>query len=81
MSGALQPVELVPLILGLGAATGFLGLAIGFWILYIGLGLTAYRPGPDCDRPDRLGVRIQRESRPLILSACTTAAALRKMVR
>lgn len=41
MSGALQPVELVPLILGLGAATGFLGLAIGFWILYIGLGLTA----------------------------------------
>ncbi len=37
--GHFSPWSWWPLVLGLAAATGFLGIAIGFWILYIGLGL------------------------------------------
>ena len=39
--GHFSPWSWWPLVLGLAAATGFLGLAIGFWILYIGMGLAA----------------------------------------
>ncbi|MDQ0734913.1 cytochrome c oxidase subunit 4 [Arthrobacter agilis] len=39
--GHFSPWSWWPLVLGLAAATGFLGIAIGFWILYIGLGLAA----------------------------------------
>lgn len=37
--GHFSPWSWWPLVLGLAAATGFLGIAIGFWILYIGVGL------------------------------------------
>ena len=37
--GHFSPWSWWPLVLGLSAATGFLGMAIGFWILYMGLGL------------------------------------------
>ncbi|TKV26851.1 cytochrome c oxidase subunit 4 [Arthrobacter sp. NamB2] len=37
--GHFSPWSWWPLVLGLSAATGFLGIAIGFWILYIGLGM------------------------------------------
>jgi hypothetical protein len=38
--GHFAPWSWWPLVLGVAAATGFLGLAVGFWILYIGLALT-----------------------------------------
>lgn len=38
--GHFSPWSWWPLVLGLAAATGFLGLAIGFWITYIGVALT-----------------------------------------
>ncbi|MHA7156121.1 cytochrome c oxidase subunit 4 [Arthrobacter sp. TMN-50] len=37
--GHFSPWSWWPLLLGLSAATGFLGLAAGFWILYISLGM------------------------------------------
>ncbi|HET8795249.1 MAG TPA: cytochrome c oxidase subunit 4 [Arthrobacter sp.] len=37
--GHFSPWSWWPLVLGLACATGFLGLAIGFWILYIGAAL------------------------------------------
>ena len=37
--GQFSPWSWWPLVLGLAAATGFLGIAIGFWIIYIGMGL------------------------------------------
>ncbi len=37
--GHFSPWSWWPLVLGLSAATGFLGLAVGFWILYISLGM------------------------------------------
>jgi hypothetical protein len=37
--GHFSPWSWWPLALGLSAATSFLGVAIGFWILYIGMGL------------------------------------------
>lgn len=37
--GHFSPWSWWPLVLGLAAATGFLGIAIGFWIMYIGMGL------------------------------------------
>ncbi|MFJ6002306.1 cytochrome c oxidase subunit 4 [Arthrobacter sp. NPDC092385] len=37
--GHFSPWSWWPLVLGLSAATGFLGIAIGFWIMYIGMGL------------------------------------------
>lgn len=37
--GHFSPWSWWPLVLGLAAATGFLGLAVGFWILFIGAGL------------------------------------------
>ncbi|MBG6190156.1 hypothetical protein IWX64_001092 [Arthrobacter sp. CAN_A212] len=37
--GHFSPWSWWPLVLGLSAATGFLGLAAGFWILYISLGM------------------------------------------
>ncbi|MBG6217722.1 hypothetical protein IWX75_002180 [Arthrobacter sp. CAN_A6] len=37
--GHFSPWSWWPLVLGLASATGFLGLAIGWWILYIGAGL------------------------------------------
>jgi hypothetical protein len=36
--GQFSPWSWWPIALGFSAATGFLGLAIGFWILYIGAG-------------------------------------------
>ncbi|TYC99359.1 cytochrome c oxidase subunit 4 [Arthrobacter echini] len=36
--GHFSPWSWWPLALALAAATGFLGLAVGFWILYIGMG-------------------------------------------
>lgn len=39
--GHFSPWSWWPLVLGLAAATSFLGVAIGFWILYIGMGLAA----------------------------------------
>ena len=38
--GHFAPWSWWPLVLGLAAAVGFLGLAVGFWILYIALVLT-----------------------------------------
>lgn len=38
--GLFAPWSWWPLILSTGAAVGFLGLAVGFWVLYIGAGLT-----------------------------------------
>jgi hypothetical protein len=38
--GHFSPWSWWPLFLGLSAAAGFLGLAAGWWILYIGLGFT-----------------------------------------
>ncbi|WDF31874.1 cytochrome c oxidase subunit 4 [Arthrobacter agilis] len=37
--GHFSPWSWWPLVLGMSAATGFLGIAIGFWILYIGMGM------------------------------------------
>ena len=37
--GFFSPWSWWPLLLGLAAATGFLGMAVGWWILYIGAGL------------------------------------------
>lgn len=37
--GHFSPWSWWPLVLSLAAATGFLGLAVGFWITYIGIGL------------------------------------------
>lgn len=37
--GSFAPWSWWPLALALGAATVFLGMAVGFWIAYIGLGL------------------------------------------
>lgn len=37
--GHFSPWSWWPLVLGLSAATSFLGMAVGFWILYIGMGL------------------------------------------
>ena len=37
--GHFSPWRWWPLVLGLSAATCFAGLAVGFWITYIGLGL------------------------------------------
>ncbi|MHA7277600.1 cytochrome c oxidase subunit 4 [Arthrobacter sp. HLT1-21] len=37
--GHFSPWSWWPLALGMSAATGFLGLAAGFWILYISLGM------------------------------------------
>ena len=37
--GHFSPWSWWPIALGLSAATSFLGIAIGFWILYIGMGL------------------------------------------
>ncbi|MBG6225541.1 4-hydroxybenzoate polyprenyltransferase [Arthrobacter sp. CAN_A2] len=37
--GHFSPWSWWPLVLGLAAATSFAGLAVGFWILYIGMGL------------------------------------------
>lgn len=39
--GHFSPWSWWPLVLGMAAAGGFLGLAIGWWILYISLGLLA----------------------------------------
>lgn len=39
--GHFSPWSWWPLALGLAAATGFLGIAVGFWILYIGMGFAA----------------------------------------
>ena len=39
--GHFSPWSWWPLVLGLSAATCFAGLAVGFWITYIGLGLAA----------------------------------------
>ena len=50
--GHFSPWSWWPLVLGLACAAGFLGLAIGFWIVFI-----AGRP---CGRrPGRLGLRVQ----------------------
>ncbi|MGB9034595.1 cytochrome C oxidase subunit IV [Arthrobacter sp. UCD-GKA] len=38
--GLFAPWSWWPLVLGTGAAVGFLGLAVGFWVLYIGVGFT-----------------------------------------
>ena len=37
--GFFSPWSWWPLLLGVAAATGFLGMAVGWWIMYIGLGL------------------------------------------
>jgi hypothetical protein len=37
--GHFSPWSWWPLVLGLACATGFLGLAVGFWIVYIAAGL------------------------------------------
>ncbi|MFC8304792.1 cytochrome c oxidase subunit 4 [Specibacter sp. NPDC057265] len=37
--GHFSPWSWWPLMLGLAAATGFLGLAVGWWVLFIGAGL------------------------------------------
>lgn len=37
--GHFSPWSWWPLVLGLSAATSFLGMAVDFWILYIGMGL------------------------------------------
>ena len=37
--GSFSPWSWWPLMLGSAAATGFLGLALGFWVLFIGVGL------------------------------------------
>ena len=39
--GTFAPWSWWPLVLGLAAATAFLGVAVGFWIFYIGAGLAA----------------------------------------
>ncbi|THJ67112.1 cytochrome c oxidase subunit 4 [Arthrobacter echini] len=39
--GHFSPWSWWPLVLALAAATGFLGIAVGFWILYIGVGFAA----------------------------------------
>jgi Cytochrome c oxidase subunit IV len=38
--GMFSPWSWWPLVLGLGAASGFMGLAVGWWIVYISIGLT-----------------------------------------
>jgi hypothetical protein len=38
--GMFSPWSWWPLVLGLGAASGFMGLAVGWWIVYIAVGLT-----------------------------------------
>ena len=38
--GMFSPWSWWPLVLGLGAASGFMGLAVGWWIVYIAIGLT-----------------------------------------
>ena len=38
--GMFSPWSWWPIVLGLGAATGFMGLAVGWWIVYIAVGLT-----------------------------------------
>lgn len=38
--GLFAPWSWWPLVLATGAAIGFAGLALGFWVLYIGAGLT-----------------------------------------
>ncbi|MCC3271433.1 cytochrome c oxidase subunit 4 [Arthrobacter zhangbolii] len=37
--GFFSPWSWWPLLLGAAAATGFLGMAVGWWILYIGMGM------------------------------------------
>ncbi|MGP5071502.1 cytochrome c oxidase subunit 4 [Arthrobacter rhombi] len=37
--GKFAPWSWWPLVLGTAAATGFLGIAVGFWVTYIGAGL------------------------------------------
>ena len=37
--GRFSPGSWWPLMLGAAAATGFLGLALGFWVLFLGVGL------------------------------------------
>lgn len=39
--GHFSPWSWWPLMLGLSAATGFLGLAVGWWVMYIGAGMAA----------------------------------------
>ncbi|ASN39325.1 cytochrome c oxidase subunit 4 [Paeniglutamicibacter terrestris] len=38
--GVFAPWSWWPLILGTGAAIGFAGLALGFWVMFIGVGFT-----------------------------------------
>jgi len=38
--GMFSPWSWWPLVLGLGAASGFMGLAVGWWIVFIAIGLT-----------------------------------------
>ncbi len=62
--GHFSPWSWWPLVLGLASAAGFLGMAIGFWIVYIAARPRARRPG-------RLGVRIQPR-RPRALTSVRT---------